>query len=54
MLEKDVIREAVTREWDKLLSFEKDYGFDFKETKIQRIKWGTLDELWHTLYDYEY
>ena len=54
MSEKDIIREAVTREWYKLLSFEKYYGFDVIETKIQRIKWGILDELWTTLYDEEY
>ena len=54
MKEKDAIKEAVRREWDKLVSFEKDLGCNAKETEKQRLKWVALDELWCTLYDEEY
>lgn len=54
MLEKDIIKEAVRREWDKLAISEKYLGRNSEVVKKQRIKWCTLDELWHTLYDEEY
>ena len=54
MKEKDVIKEAVRREWNKLVSFEKSLGCDSKVTEKQRIKWAALDDLWCTLYDEEY
>ena len=54
MKEKDIIKETVSREWDKLVSFEKDLGFNSEVTEEQRLKWLALDELWCTLYDEEY
>ena len=50
MSEKDVIREAVRKEWDKLSGMVNDS----EETKIQRARWLVLDNLWCTLYDEEY
>ena len=54
MLEKDVVREAVKKEWDKLLRFMNDFVPDAEEIKIQRARWEALDNLWNTLYDEEY
>ena len=50
MSEKDIIREAVRKEWDKLSGMINDS----EETKIQRARWTVLDDLWNTLYDEEY
>ena len=50
MSEKDIIREAVRKEWDKL----SELTSDSEETKIQRARWVVLDDLWNTLYDEEY
>ena len=50
MLEKNELREAVRREWDKL---SKIIG-DSEEVKIQRARWVVLDDLWNRLYDEEY
>ena len=54
MPEKDIIREAVTRELDKLLRIKNDYGLDSDETKMQLARWAVLDKLWTTLYDDDY
>ena len=54
LLEKDVIREAVKNEWDKLLKFINDFVPDAEEIKIQRARWVVLDNLWNSLYDEEY
>lgn len=54
MIEKDVIREAVTRELDNLLRIKNDFGLDSNETKIQLARWAVLDILWTTLYDDDY
>lgn len=54
MKEKYIIKEAVRREWDKLVSFEKSLGCNSEVTEKQRTKWYALDELWCTLYDEEY
>ena len=54
MLEKNVIREAVRNEWDKLERFIIDFGAYAEKTKIQRARWVALDDLWNTLYDEEY
>ena len=50
MLEKNIIREAVRKEWDKL----SEMTGDSEEVKIQRVRWVVLDDLWNTLYDEEY
>ena len=50
MSEKDIIREAVRKEWDKLSGMINDS----EDTKIQRARWAVLDDLWNTLYDEEY
>ena len=50
MSEKDIIREAVRKEWDKLSEITNDS----EGTKIQRARWVVLDDLWNTLYDEEY
>ena len=50
MLEKNAIREAVRKEWDKLSVMTGDS----EEVKIQRARWVILDDLWNTLYDEEY
>ena len=50
MSEKDIIREAVRKEWNKLSEMTNDS----EETKIQRARWVVLDDLWVTLYDEEY
>ena len=50
MLEKNIIREAVRKEWDKL----SEMTGDSKEVKIQLARWVVLDDLWNTLYDEEY
>ena len=47
MSEKDIIREAVRKEWDKLSGMIKD-------SEVQRARWTVLDDLWNTLYDEEY
>ena len=54
MFEKDVIREAVKKEWDKLLVFINDFVPDSEEIKIQRARWSVLDNIWNSLYDEEY
>ena len=54
MSEKDVIREAVTRELDNLLRTKNDLGLVSNETKIQLARWAVLDKLWTTLYDEDY
>ena len=54
MLEKNVIREAVRNEWDKLERFINDFGACAEETKIQRARWVALDNIWCALYDEEY